>query len=531
MTAATTGTAISTARRATPPCTLDSRSRLDTVSCRALLHSSLGLVLASASFAQQPDQLLADVRLFTVMAAINAGGYDDGLNSEALSPVRSALREDLESLDPGMRSRLRTFYEQNRQPDPDLDLSQYISFALMCGEPPYFDLKAEVPTDLPLDVRAIRGMAGLLREFYELADIPGLWQKYQPAYDAAMLLYQESLIEAVFEINGYLRMPASSPETRGFQVHFDLLAAPGSINVRSYGGDVRVVIHSSAESRDEEIRAAYLLHQLDRLSIRFSETVARKEQLARFAMFAPALDNAYKTNFQLLVTKSLAHAIQIRMRYEPEEQKQGRVAHQLRLGFILTPYFYEQLAAYEAQPQSFRRYYDDLVEGIDVRREAARIQAVEFAERAPSRTPAPRRIVKPEVPEEDRLLAQAESLLQLNDLNRARSIYERVLTAGGRGRGQASYGLGRIALDEADPDLALEHFEAATEWTTDTRILAMSHIYMGRIHDILGNREFAVSHYERALASGETSPAIRRFSEEGLEHPFTGVDDDAESDP
>ena len=487
------------------------------------------LVAIGATVRAQPEeQLVADVRMFTVLAAINLAGYDDGLNAEAVSPVRTALREDLASMDSHMRSRLSTFYEQNEQGDPELDLSQYISFALMCGEPPYFDLKAEVPTDLPVDIRAIRGFSRLLREFYEVADIEFLWQKYRPAYEAEMLRHQDALIEAVFEINGYLRMPTSSPETRGFRVYFDLLAASGNINMRSYGGDVKIVIHTSSETHAEEIRAAYLLHQLDRLSIRYSDAVARKETLSRFAMFAPALDNAYKTNFQLLVTKSLAHAVQTRMRYEPEERKVRRIGEHLRQGFILAPYFYEKLAEYEKQPQSFRRYYETMIGDINVRQESARIQNVKFAERPQAKPRAPRRVVKPRVSEEDSLLSQAEGLLQLNELNSARRLYEQVIARNGTGRGQASYGLGRIALDEADPDLALEHFAAAAEEADDSRIRAMAHIYMGRIQDILGNRELAEGHYQSALDSGDTSPIIRQFGEQGLAEPFTGIEEEEE---
>ncbi len=477
--------------------------------------------------AQDDNQLVADVRMFAVLAAINVGGYDEGLNAEAASPVRVALREDLDSIDSGMRSRLRTFYEQHRLDDPELDLSQYISFSLMCGEPPYFDLRAEVPTDLPLDIRPIRGLSGLLREFYEVADIEALWNKYLPAYEREMLRYQDALIEAVYEINGYLRMPSSSRETRGFRVYFDLLAAPGNINMRSYGGDVKVVIHSSSELRAEEIRAAYLLHQLDRLSIRYAESVARKESLARFAIYAPALDDAYKTNFQLLLTKSLAHAAQARMRYESEKRKQERIAEHLRQGFLLAPYFYEALAGYESQPQSLRRYYETMVGGINLRREAARIQEVKFAERTTARpTAAPRRVARPQVSEAERLLSQAEGLLQLNELDRARQVYEQVLAGEGPGRGQASYGLGRVALDEADPDLALEHFANAAEQAEDARIRAMSHVYMGRIQDILGYRELAIEHYRSALDSGDTSPIVRNFAQQGLERPFTGMEEE-----
>lgn len=488
----------------------------------------LAAVLAAAAAlpcaAQQAEQLKADMRMFSVMAAINAAGYDDGLGAASDSPARKALREDLSTLDASVVTRLRTFFEQNRLQDPDLNLSQYISFALMCGEPPFFDLKAEVPTDLPADVRAIRGLSGLLREFYEKAGIESLWRKYLPAYEAEMLRYQDALVRMVFETNGYLRLSPTSREARGFQVYFDLLAAPGSVNTRAYGGDVKVVIHPSAEIRIEELRSAYLLHLLDRLSIRHADAVAKKNVLARFALFAPALEEAYKTNFQLLVTKSLAHAVETRMRYETEERKLARVEARLREGFILTPCFYEKLAEYEKQPKSMRRYYESMIRGIDLKREAARLQEVRFAERRVRPAPRPRPVAKPAVSEVEKLLARAEGLLQLEELDDARKAFEEALEKAGGSNAQASYGLGRAALDEADPDLALEHFAAAAEAGGGARLTAMSHIYMGRIEDVLGNRELAVEHYNRALAAGDTSPITRKFAEDGLAAPFTGAE-------
>ena len=130
-----------------------------------ILAAALPAAAAWPMPAQEAEQLNADVRMFAVMAAINVAGYDDGLNAASDSPARKALRDDLSALDATVVTRLKTFFEQNRLENPDLNLSQYISFALMCGEPPFFDLKAEVPTDLPADVRTIRGLSGCCANF------------------------------------------------------------------------------------------------------------------------------------------------------------------------------------------------------------------------------------------------------------------------------------------------------------------------------------------------------------------------------
>ena len=270
-----------------------------------------------------------------------------------------------------------------------------------------------------------------------------------------MLRYQEALVEAVFEINGYLRMPSRSPETESFRVYFDLLAAPGNINVRAYGGDVKVVIHSSAQPEAGGRSAPRICCTCSTGSpFANADTVAEEGVPGPLRDLRPSPRGGLQEQLPVACLQVPGHAVQTRMRYEPEERKRQRIGEHLRNGFILAPYFYEKLEEYEKQHLDFRRFYDTLIDDINVRLESSRIQSVKFAERAPRpvRREA-RRVVQPKVSEQEKLLSQAEGLLQLGELDDARKTLERVLELGGPGTGQARYGLGRIALDEADPRL------------------------------------------------------------------------------
>ena len=89
--------------------------------------------------------------------------------------------------------------------------------------------------------------------------------------------------------------------------------------------------------------------------------------------------------------------------------------------------------------------------------------------------------------------------------------------------------MARVAAFEGEPDLAREHFEKAIASTDDTHIRAMSHVYIARIEDLVGNREQAVEHYRSALAVGDPSPRVRELAESGLKEAFgVGPDDDEE---
>jgi tetratricopeptide (TPR) repeat protein len=495
---------------------------------KVLLALVLGSRFALPVSAAESDQLDADIRLFTVMAAINAAGYDDGYSSPSDSPVRHAVREALADFQGSSLTLLKNFYEQNKLADPGENLAQYVSFALICGEPPDFALQAELPTDLPPDVRRIRGLSGLLAEFYRQADIERLWNRYQPAFEQEIARYQEPLIRSLFRAGGYLREPPNSPLNQKFKVLFDLLGAPNSVNTRSYRGVVYVVVHHAPEPPIDEIRQAYLVHLLDPLSIRYAEEIAKKDVLSRSALFAPALDEMYKTDFQLLVTKSLVKAVEVQLTRMPDAGKRARIDRELREGFILTPYFFEKLPEYENQAKPMSTYYPDLIKAIDTGREQARLQKVEFAP-APSR-PKLQQAVRPKLTESEQLLQQAETLLRADRLDQSRAKFEEVLEKAGGRNAQAAYGLARVAVSQADPDLAREFFQQALESAPDPAIEAMSHVYIGRIEDIMGNREEALRQYQLALqVRGIPGPA-RQLAEKGMQEQFQSPRQQQEQD-
>jgi hypothetical protein len=58
----------------------------------------------------------------------------------------------------------------------------------------------------------------------------------------------------------------------------------------------------------------------------------------------------------------------------------------------------------------------------------------------------------------------------------------------------------------------------------------MAEVYMGRIDDVVGNREQALVHYRRALASGEPTTRVLELARQGLAEPFGRPDDEEESE-
>jgi tetratricopeptide (TPR) repeat protein len=486
--------------------------------------SLLALVLAAPgarALAAEQGQLDSDITLFTVMAAINAAGYDAGLDSPAGSPVRAAVRRDLRAFQGPTLEALKNFYQQHKPGDPVQDLSQYVSFALQCAGPPDFKLRGPF-TDLSPDAQPLAGLSLLLASFYREADIQKLYEKYQPDFEKEIERYHEPITQAIWETNGYLRIPTSGYLDRRFQIYIDLLSAPNSPSVRGYGATVFVVLHPSRELRTREVRHAYLHYLLDPFASKYAAAVNAKKQLAGLAMFAPALDESYKTDFSLLVTECLIKAVEARMRYGSEKQKQADVERAVQEGYILAPHFYEQLLRYEAQEQGIRLYYPDLISSIDVKKEDQRLRRVHFVERAPEPKHPVEAVQPPALTGAAKLLQQAEESLSRHEIDQAKELFLQAQQQSGDNKEpRALYGLARVAALEKDPERAKELFREALDASPDPHVRAMSHIYLGRIEDLLGNRESALEHYKEALAAGDTTPGTREAAEKGLKESFT----------
>src|ERR1700733_13636402 len=340
----------------------------------ALAAALVRPVLLQAQQRPQDNQLDGSQTLFTVLAAINAAGYDVNLDSNANSPVRKQVREAIAQKHLDSLAPLQKFLADHHQEDPEAELSQYISFALSLEGPP--DFQFWMPSqEVPPDIRKLDGLNELIANFYREADIEELWKQSQPALNHVLASYHSGVVKGVLEANAYLRNPTNNSRGGRFQVYLDLLGAPNEIQTRSYKSNYYVVVTPSAEPQVDQIRHAYLHFLLDPLSLRYFEQWGRDKSLADYAQSAPALDDAYKNDFMLLATECVIKAVKSRL--ASGAKKQELVNQALTQGFVLTPALAEGLAVYEKQPESLRNYFPDLLGLIDLEHEDRRLQKVQ----------------------------------------------------------------------------------------------------------------------------------------------------------
>jgi tetratricopeptide (TPR) repeat protein len=455
----------------------------------------------------EPDQTL-----FTVMAAINAAGYDDGAERTDLTPVRAALREELAHKKIPSLEEIREFYKTHRLADPAKDLSQYVSLALLLSGPPNFVPTLD-PANLPPDAVEVKDLAPMLVAFYEQAEIPQLWAKYYGQMQQETEPYQRLLTQVIQQTNGYLRMETPYYMGVRFGILYNPLGAAGHVDARNYGDNYYIVVSPSAGPPKEQIQHAWLHYLLDPLVLKYPNAVESKAPLAQYAQRAPALEPAFRNSFGLLTTESLILAVQTKLSGEADAAQQKAIQNSLEEGYVLTPYFYEAMKVFEDQPVGIKLYFPEMLDAIQVDKEKKRLAAVQFR-------PAPAKPVREaRWSPFEQVMRQAQEHLARGEYDQAHELYESLSKQYGP-QPAVLYGMALVASQQKQPAAAKEYFSQAAMLAIDPRMKAWSHIYLGRLLDLEGKRDEAKVEYSAALSVSALSPDTKSAAEQGLAKQF-----------
>lgn len=455
-------------------------------------------------------------QIFCLLAAINAAGYDTGLDINSGDDTRDEVRAYLARKNASVVPQLRKFYLDHRYADDaGADLGQYVSLGLLLGPPPDFNLTVN-PADLPPDARDIYGVLPLIKTFYEQADLEYLWARLQPRYQAAIARYSEPVRNEIVQTDAYLRSPSGAYLGRTYAIDMCLLGAPEQVQGRIYRENYYLVVTPSLKPKLKEVRYQYLHFLLDPLAVKYAAEIQAKSPLQAIARKAPELSSDFREDFPLLLTECLIRAIELRMDKTPKAQADKSVHDFTASGLILIPYFYSALADYERQDASLSVFYKNLVLGINLNQEQQRLAAVKFATQPAA---APKVAKKPET-EEQRLVDQGDNDIYEQRYADARTAFAQVLEKINPKNEQALFGMAVVASNTRKPDLAEEYFQKTLETAHDLRLVTWSHIYLGRLGDLEGKRKEALSQYQAATLTAGKFPDAERAVQSGLAQPF-----------
>src|SRR6202000_2315991 len=151
-----------------------------------------------------PSWLISSEPVFFMASALNACGYDEGLEESA--PIRKRVREEMnqelaKSEDArDKRDKMCLFIAQHRMTGSERDISQYISLALYLTPPPELETSVEL-TEMPPDSTQVTEILPALRDFGSAVDLHGIWLTLHHSYDEDINHLHELLTQMIVSPN------------------------------------------------------------------------------------------------------------------------------------------------------------------------------------------------------------------------------------------------------------------------------------------------------------------------------------------
>lgn len=469
-------------------------------------------------------------QIFATMCALDAAGFDADESTLAEMPERLALRGDLLKTQGPAAEAVRQFYRDHALADPGENLSRYITFGLAIGPPPVFAYQLDHDL-LPPDVLSIENFQPILANFYREARLGSRWSRIEPEYEAAVGRYQSPVRRIVTTSDAYLREILREGNGRTFTVYVEPLVG-NRTNFRNFGDHYSVVVGTGQESAVERIQHAYLHFLLDPLPLRFRKEVEAKSALLNIAARAPQLPPEYQRDFIGFTDECLIKAVELRLRNLPADKMEAALEDADGDGFTLVRPLVGQLRKFEKADQSMSYFFPELIGGVDVIAEQKRLQGFTFAKREAA--PAQETAATAAAPssEGEKLLAEGNRQVALQNPAAASAAFQKVLDGDPR-QSKAMYGLAVASLMSGQGDKARDLFErlvappAAPSAGTpeaaapvDPSIVAWSHVYLGRLHDVEDERDQALLNYHAALTVPGAPEAARVAAQRGLDEAY-----------
>ncbi|HEX6189604.1 MAG TPA: hypothetical protein VFZ40_16110 [Pyrinomonadaceae bacterium] len=397
---------------------------------------------AAFDLAEYGVRLEPDQRLIVVMAALDAAGFDPTGAGKERSAFRALVRKDNESLDPGLRERLKTFFERNRLPATATAAQQaarYVSLAYALGPVPLLDPPAR-SDDLPGGVLEVLDFAPLVREYYQKSGIDERLISYLRAYQAEGDRIRKPAGEMVRAVLSYLhtrpitttleRVRVQSPDNkknaktattiveheRRFFIVPDLLATPGVINLRIITDDYYAIVPEGTDPASSELRRAYIQYVMDALVLRNNKAIAaRREQVKQLIDARTKEGAAISPDVFVVVARSLVAGADARFeeanrlaqvdalqrarlarakddatrasiareaqsaRAAIADEAIARLAEDYENGAALAFYFADQVRDVATSGFDFSNFLADMINSFDPAREAKRLTEVKDA--------------------------------------------------------------------------------------------------------------------------------------------------------
>jgi hypothetical protein len=302
--------------------------------------------------------VLADRRIFAVMAFLNAMGYDEEAKGQQMHPVRIKVRRAVANnlADKPRKLRAwRTYYRQRR-----VAIFQYKSFAFsLSADYPFRRIRPNRELGYPHTARPLKDFPELLNDFWVTAGLDEVWNQVKPDYIAEIRRYDlEKMKRQMSFLWEYLRMERSDPFVivqvpdlldrhfgaigAAYGRHYYCVDNPGS---HAYGLNVHEYLHS-------------IVNPLVKVNHpRFKTRLNEYYMAGKDAPLSRHYREPATFVFECLV-RALDRRVSVKFENDPKLTRiwQSQVANDTKEGLNLTQPFYFLLADYEESDKRFDKF-------------------------------------------------------------------------------------------------------------------------------------------------------------------------------
>jgi hypothetical protein len=312
---------------------------------------------------------------------------------------------------------------------------------------------------------------------------------------------------------------------------------------------VVVLAPENGKIRMSDVRHVYLHYMIEPLLYARANAIDRAQPILKEIREAP-LEFRYRSDTVPLTVECLIKAIEARTmdtgipdyklpagvdrsqmpKYEHERQavqekqetvRRAAVQHDMKQGFVLTQYFYEQMIQFEHDPASLKDTIGEMVYSMDIDQQVHRARQTEFDQQADEEVLSRPKRKKLEG------LDLAEARLQAGDVIGASALARQFLAERSDSlqavadSARANFVLARVAAMTGHPVEAVNRFQTTLTTTKEPRLLAWSHIYLGRMLDLDCKRDQAVTEYKLALENRDGQQDTRLAAERGVKAAYS----------
>ncbi len=310
--------------------------------------------------------VVADRRVFAVMAFLNAVGYDEEAENKQMSPTRVKAREAIAA----NLVRHQEKVEQWRRAYArwGLAIFHYEDFALsLSPDFPFSRMRSDNELSYPSTAKRLRDFPEILNDFWQVAKLESVWETVKPEYITELRKYDIAKMNSDLAFTWeYLRMPRKDTLTlvnvpNLLDKHYHAIGAQYGryyLSVESPGAiGYSVNIHEYLHSVINDLMAANYDKQRKKLDKYFAG--GKNGPMSR--SYGSPVTFAYEC-----LVRALDGRIAVKLTADAARRSrvEKRIANETDKGLKLTGPFYALLSEYEQSKLPFDQFLPTMLEKL-----------------------------------------------------------------------------------------------------------------------------------------------------------------------